>query len=128
MVVIDTNIIIDHLRQIGRGGSLFEKLVREHAKSDLAMSVISVQELFEGKSTENNNKLKNLLSTIAPLNVLPYTFEVAELAGQIARDSSQTMEFADAAIAASAIINGGELFTLNKKDFVNVSDLELFEL
>lgn len=37
------------------------------------------------------------------------------------------IEFADAAIAATAIINGALLATLNKKHFQSIRDLELWD-
>jgi len=51
MVILDTNIIIDHLRQ--KQESLFENLVNKINKNELAISVITIQELFTGKSTRN---------------------------------------------------------------------------
>ena len=126
MVVLDTNIIIDHLRSSASRQTALMKIVAEHPKTTLALSLLSVQELYEGKSTLQEEREKDLLSTISPLKLLPYTYEVAKLAGVIARDSSKPMELADAAIAATAILNHAELYTLNQKDFEEVEDLELF--
>ncbi len=44
------------------------------------------------------------------------------------RDSKTPIQFADAAIAATAIINGAELYTLNKKDFEKIPGLLLYRL
>lgn len=57
---------------------------------------------------------------------MPYTYEVAQLAGAIARDLKQSLEFADAAIAATAIVNGAVLATFNKRHFAGIEDLEFF--
>lgn len=43
-------------------------------------------------------------------------------------DTSVIIDFADAAIAATAIINKVALCTLNKKHFEGISDLELYQL
>ena len=43
------------------------------------------------------------------------------------RDISTPLEFMDAAIAATAILHGAQLFTLNKKDFERIGDLELYK-
>ncbi len=56
---------------------------------------------------------------------LPYTYEIAELAGSLTRDSKQLLLFADAAIAATALSNGASLATLNKKDFATIPGIEL---
>lgn len=89
------------------------------------MSVVSIQELYEGQSTRDAHKEALLLATITPLTILPYTSEVAKLAGEIARDLSQPIEFADAAIAATAITHDAQFATFNKKDFQGIKELEL---
>mgnify|MGYP001602359360 FL=1 len=69
-----------------------------------------------------------LLATITPLTIVPYTFEIAEQAGKIARDFLHPIEFADAAIAATAIVQGGKLLTLNQKHFIGIPELELIKI
>ncbi len=123
MVILDTNIIIDHLRQ-KKKDTIFRKIVGRYHPQTLAISIFTVQELYHGKSSAANQQEKDLLSIINALKILPYTFEVAELAGKIARDRFLPLDFADAAIAATAIINGCQLFTLDKRDFIGIDDLE----
>lgn len=101
-------------------------LVDQSPKAALAISLVSVQELFEGRSTLLEESEKNLLATISPLRILPYTYEVAKLAGTIARDIKKPIELADAAIAATTILNQAQLYTLNRKDFKEIPELELF--
>lgn len=126
MVIVDTNIIIDHLRlQPTQHDSKLMLLVKQHPKEILALSVISVQELYEGQSTKDRQKEQYLLATISPLKILPYTYEIAQLAGEIARDVEHPIELADAAIAATAILNNAALLTLNTKDFVGITRLVL---
>ena len=125
MVILDTGIIIDHLRLAKNSqNSILIRIVKQKPKETLALSIISVQELYEGQSTQDEDKEQALLATISPLRILPYTYEVAELAGKIARDLKQSIELADAAIAATAITNGCQLLTLNKKDFANIKNLD----
>jgi predicted nucleic acid-binding protein len=129
MVVIDTNIIIDHLRlQKTEQESLLMKLAKQLPKETLALSIISIQELYEGLSTRDSQKEQYLLATISPLKILSYTYETAQLAGQIARDLNHPIELADAAIAATTILNGASLQTINKKDFIDIKDLQLFNV
>jgi predicted nucleic acid-binding protein len=125
MVVIDTNIIIEHLRSGGKQDSQLMKIAKEKPKEVLAISLLSVQELYEGRSTQDNQKEQYLLATISPLRILPYTYEVAQLAGEIARDLDRPIELADAAISATTILNGASLLTLNKKDFIDIQNLKL---
>ena len=127
MVVLDTNVIIDHLRQPPKKSKLI-KLLEKYPQENFAVSVISIQELYEGKSTLDAQKENFLLSTINSLEILAYTFEVARLAGTIARNLDRPIDLADAAIAATTILNAGELFTLNKKDFSGIENLKLAEI
>ena len=127
MIVLDTNIIIDHLKKT-TGPTWLERIAQNFPKEKLAISVITVQELYEGQSTREKEKGKILLATITPLKILSYTYEIAELAGKIARDNQKPIELADAAIAATAIINNALLATFNKKDFIAIPRLKLLEL
>jgi predicted nucleic acid-binding protein len=127
MVVLDTNIIIDHLRQSPKKQTYLKKLVKKYNERNLFISIITIQEIYEGKNIAEKDKEEKFLSTISYLKILPYTFEVAQLAGEIARDSSNAIDLADAAIAATAIINGFDLFTLYKKDFVGIGNLQLID-
>ena len=127
MVILDTNIIIDHLRRKRKSKSFLEEIAAVKPKETLAISIVCIQELYEGNSTRDEEKEKNLLAAISPLKILPYTYEIAKLAGKIVRDGITSTEFADAAIAATAITSGGLLFTLNKKHFQGIKELELFE-
>ncbi len=126
MVILDTNIIIDHIRQPEAKDTHLMKIAQKVAKENLAISVITIQEFYEGRSTRNKEMEEYLLATISPLKILPYNYEVAQLAGEIARDLNQPIELADSAIAATAIINGAFLFTLNKKHFRNIKELNFY--
>src|SRR3989338_5723988 len=126
MVILDTSVIIDHLRQPFNKSSLV-KIIRSHPKESLCISIISIQELYEGQSTRDEEEEEDLIAVIAPLKILPYSYDIAKCAGQIMRDISTPLEFMDAAIAATAILHGAQLFTLNKKDFERIGDLELYK-
>lgn len=125
MVILDTNILIDHLRLSSKRESVLDKISKEISNDNLALSVISIQELFTGKSSREVAVEERILKLVVSLRVLPYTQEIAKLAGEILRDVNPDMEFADAAIAATAILNKAKLLTLNKKDFQAVKRLKL---
>ena len=129
MVILDTNIIIDHLRQHAQE-SLLMKLEKQYSKARLCVSIISIQELYEGRSTIQREKEDQLLSVVTPLKICAYSFEIATLAGKIARDLGigHPIDIADAAIAATAIVNHCELVTLDQKDFLKIPGLSLHPL
>jgi predicted nucleic acid-binding protein len=128
MVVLDTNVIVDHLRQSPNKKSLLMRVVEREGKENLFISVITLQELYEGKSTKDRGNLQSMLSVLAPLSILNYDTEIAELAGAIARDLKGPIEFADAAIAATCVFNGCDLLTLNEKHFKSIPHITLYTL
>jgi len=97
-------------------------------KEHIAMSVLSVQELYEGKSTRDQAKEASLLAVVTQYLLLPYSFDIAKHAGKLARELERPIEFPDAAIAATAIEQGAQLFTLNEKDFRDIPELTLYHL
>lgn len=127
MVVIDTSVVIDHIRQPRDQQTMLDTLSRRVPKSQLRLSVLSVQELYAGKSTREHKKEGYLVALIASLQTLPYSYAVAQLAGELVRDNVSPLTFADAGIAATAIVNGASLFTLNEKDFRGISGLQMFK-
>ncbi len=127
MVVIDTNIIIDHVRKT-REDSYLMRLVKQLHKDEVGISLITLQELYQGTSTRSLHVVEVLSIILSPLTLLPYTYEIAKLAGAITRDSQQPVTFVDAAIAATAISNSCTLATLNPKDFAGITNLELVKI
>lgn len=126
MVIIDTCIIIDHLRK-GKlsGPSVLRQFSEHYPQEQLSTSLVTIQELFEGQSSKDPEKENELLLVISELKQLPVTYEIARLAGTLTRDSKQPLEFADAAIAATALYHQADLFTLNEKDFKEIQGISL---
>ena len=123
MVVVDISVVIDHTRQKSKI-SIFDRFSKQ-TKDRLGISLITIQELFAGQSTKDKETEDRLLGLIDSLEILPYTFEVAKLAGEVERDLDQPIDLADAAIAATAIVNEAQLLTLNIKDFAKIKGLKL---
>lgn len=126
MVVVDTSIIIDYTRQAPRQSDL-ARFVKTTAE-EIAVAQVSIQELYRGKSTRQNAPRQLLEDTLAAMRILPYSYGIALRAGELMRDHSQPIEFADAAIAATAIEHGAGLLTLNLKDFAGIPELDLVKL
>jgi predicted nucleic acid-binding protein len=129
MVIIDTNIVIDHIRQKDiTKDTILIKLSKKFDKNTIAVSTITIAELFAGKSTRNINKETALLRIISPFRIIPVNYEIAKLAGEISRDNKNYLELADATIAATSIINHAPLLTLNENDFSQIKGLELLSI
>lgn len=126
MVILDTSVIIDHLRRPRGAGTVLLTLAQKMPKEDLAISMVTVHELYEGRSTREKGKEDALLASISPLRVLPYTYEIAQTAGELAREIDHPIDFPDAAIAATAIVHGALLVTLDTKSFKGIQGLEFY--
>jgi tRNA(fMet)-specific endonuclease VapC len=125
VVILDTNILIDYFRQPDNPDSPLIKLTKSKSKEKLAISIITIQELYAGKSSQFLREEQFFLNLIELFQVIAYEQETAKLAGIIMRDTSPTVPFGDAAIAATAILSKAKLLTLNKKDFQGIKKLKL---
>ncbi len=110
-VLVDTDILIDHLRGARR-------LVA--AGRVLAVSVVTRCELFAGNDDE-----QRLLALLAPMIQLPVDLEIAELAGATRRRAGVATP--DALIAATAIVHRLPLMTGNRRHFARVDGLRLVD-
>lgn len=128
VILLDTNIIIDHLRQPAGIPTILKILITKYGKESLYISVITIQELYAGASTRDTDEITKLVRTIKHLNIYQLTHNIARLAGTLTRDLSRSITFADAGIAATAIHYHAKLATKNTKDFVDIKGLELLTL
>jgi predicted nucleic acid-binding protein len=122
MVVIDTSIIIDHLRCPDKTKSIFTNLITQGTQS---ISILTYAELFSGKSVWQSNKAKQTIQTLCDnLNILPITSEIAVLAGKI--KLTHHLDLVDCLIAATSIVFQFPLSTLNIKHFRSIPSLKLY--
>ncbi len=128
MVILDTNILIDHLRQQNIKLTLYQKLLKKYSRKSLGISTISLQELFIGQSTRSTKFKKEILLSVSGIKVFSHNKAIAQLSGEFMRDSENNLQFADAAIAATAVHYGASLATLNTKDFKGIPGLKLLKL
>ncbi len=124
MVILDTSVLIDHLRSGGRRSPL-DILVDKYGWQKFSISVVTVQELFVGLSSKSQGA--EILELVSLAKSWPYTVEVAKKAGEILRDTKTGMNFADAAIAATCVANNCQLATINKKDFFEIAGLQMVD-
>ncbi len=128
MVIIDTSLVIDHLRQETAEDTILASLSLKYPNGELTISTITIQEIFAGKSSSYKKPLEKIATTLSNLTTVDYSIEIARLAGTLARDTRNNLQFADAAIAATAIHYGASLATLNSKDFTGIPRLKLLAL
>lgn len=123
-MVIDTSVLIAHLRSPNKQSTLFYKLP---ANISYSISTVTLFELYIG--AKNPEREKDILLLIRGLNILPFTGETAIKAAEIYRlliKQNKIIEFRDIFIAATCMVNNQSLITLNTKHFERVQDLKLY--
>lgn len=110
-VLVDTDVLIDHLR----GAARLERL----SGTALHYSVITRCELAAG-SRSQQPAVASLLAAMTPIAV---DEEIADAAGLIRREVG--IATPDALIAATAIARGLQLRSRNRRDFGRVDGLRL---
>jgi tRNA(fMet)-specific endonuclease VapC len=122
-MVIDTCIFIEHLRAKDRTTTTLYN-IPEGEK--LFLSAVTLYELHMGAPTAD--KKQRIEAIIEDLEVLPFTAEVAEKAGQIYHELKRTnslIEFRDIFIAATCIVYDQPIITSNKKHFKRIEELKI---
>ena len=115
-IILDTNIIIDHLRNIPQATKQLQEI--EDGNYRGLISVITITELMAAPkmSEQRFQSIKKLLSLFEIISVDSI---IAKAAGNLLAKyrASHGLEPMDALIAATAQVNEAVLFTLNKKHF-----------
>lgn len=114
-VVVDTSILIDHLRT---GGSA-TRLLHDGFESRrlITASVMTKVEVMAGMRAHQQEATESVFRL---LEWVPATDDIAEMAGGLARDYARShpgIEVVDYVIAATARELGAELWTRNAKHF-----------
>ena len=122
-LLIDTSILIDHLRKRNKRKSQYYKIVGNYT---LYVSTITLFELFAGAKDEQ--KMQDIDNIIEYLKILPFTRETAKKAGDIylsLREENKLIEAKDLFIAATALSHNLPLITLNVKHFDRIAELKI---
>lgn len=123
-IVIDTNVIIDHLRQEEKSEL---EIILEDQNFVPLISVATIQELFAGQSSKIIKEEKKIRKILTWFKTISINQEIGEFAGKIMRDIVGIIQFADAQIAATAILEKALLLTKNKKDFANIKGIKFYD-
>jgi predicted nucleic acid-binding protein len=120
-MVIDTSILIDHLRKINRTHTYFAQLP---PKTSLYVSAITVYELLAGAT--DLAKRQDAQTLLATLTILPIDEAIAaETAALYQSMKGNSIGLADMLIAATVLHHNLPLKTLNAKHFSRVAGLVL---
>ncbi|MBI3289989.1 type II toxin-antitoxin system VapC family toxin [Candidatus Microgenomates bacterium] len=123
-ILLDTSIIIDHIRQRDKSDTILDRLGKENF--ELLVSIITHTESYSGKSVWEEKVARVALEKVfSDIQILPLTEDISEKAGEIRANYGTSL--ADAIIAATALEHNLTLATLNIKDFKNIRGLKLFK-
>ena len=120
-ICLDTDVCIDILKGNERAKKIFEVA----SENKVHISVITVFELLLRKT--NIEIVERFINSI---NKLPIDDDVARTASKLQKDlldKNIKIDIRNLFIAACAINNDCELVTFNKKDFLNIGGLDLYE-
>lgn len=124
-ILIDTDIVIEYLRNKDKYSTELIKLMQEH---DLFLSSISEFELYLGaKTVRHQNDLEILFSEV---EVIPFDFGCGKIAANIWKETQarhQHVEIKDIFIASIAISNDVWLQSFNKRHFQGITGLKVWE-
>lgn len=122
-LVVETSILIDFLRAKLPETSIFYQINQEN---NLIISLITVAELFTGKSAQTQPGKDKLNSLFGGIEIRIPDMEDAVRAGEISH--RYQLSIADAFIAALASKLNLPLATLDQKAFSRIKNLKLFSL
>ena len=121
IVFIDTNIVIEYLK----GNEYIVKRIDDF--NTVYINDVVIMELYQG--AKNKRELNFIKKKILKFEVLRMNQDIISLAREILDryTLSHNTKIMDALIASTVIMYNIDLFTLNKKDFRYLSQIELID-
>jgi len=118
--LVDTSVLVDHLRGDARATKLLSELFRS---DEVIGSVMSRTEIRAGMRAAEKRGTERLLNT---LTWIPVDVEIADRAGELARryrTSHPSLDTVDYVIAATVVVNEVAFYTRNVKHFPMIKGL-----
>jgi predicted nucleic acid-binding protein len=119
-LLVDTNILIDHLRNLPQATTYLSQARRQER---LWLSAITVAEIYAGQKMRQPAELAKVKRFLQHFRVAYLDGTIAAQGGALARDFAVALP--DALIAATALNKGLQLVTRNTKHFANIPNLNL---
>jgi tRNA(fMet)-specific endonuclease VapC len=123
-LLIDTSILIDHLRKQRKDQTLFYRATFEH---ECRISAITEFEFRVGSTPKNYKFIEEILEDVP---VLPFDSACVQAATDLYQElkgNNQLLALPDVFIAATAIVHQIPLLTLNRKHFERIGRLRLLD-
>lgn len=122
VILCDTNILIE----LYKNNPVIISELRKIGSKKIAISSITQAELYYGAL--NKQELLQIKKHLSQLKILVVDTVVSEQFIQLMENYALSHKLAipDAIIAATALVNNLDLYTLNQKDFQFISNLSLY--
>ncbi|MEP7169452.1 MAG: type II toxin-antitoxin system VapC family toxin [Bacteroidota bacterium] len=123
VICVDTSVLIDYYRKKDKSKSRFFELSKKF--SLFSVSSVTEFEIYVGSNEEQDRFWNHFFENFI---VLSFDGKAAREAAKISsrlKMKNKRVEIPDLMIAATAIVYGCSLATLNKKDFELIESLEL---
>ena len=124
LVICDTDIIIEYFKN----NKKVIRKIEEFGFNNTAISCVTIGEMYFGALNKTElNKIRRVINKFIHLDL---DSEVSGIFTELMYQYSlsHNLSIPDALIAATALANEIELYTLNKKDFKFIKGLRLFKL
>lgn len=125
IVVIDTDIIINYVKQ--SASTILESYIRlqNQKKVELKVSTITIFEYFSGVSFSNNTEYETAELLFNQFTIQEVNEKIVKIAARLnnERRLSSSIGLADVLIASTALYLGAPLLTLNKHHFKLIPNL-----
>jgi len=130
-IVVDTSILIDFTRgeKTEKGSLLWMELVNyaKSGKHQLIVPSLAIFEFFSGKEMENSDDIEKAEDLLKDTFIEDLDEKIAKKAADLYRKHVRNIGVVDYVLAATSIVDDGELATLNSKHFSIFEDLKLFD-
>ncbi len=119
--VIDSDIIIDVLRQQEKAKKFVEEITKEG--NTIYISVLTESEVLSGKDCNDDTKRAKTQDFLASFEALDVTQSLARRGAELRREHDIPLH--DAIIAATALDLAAPIYSRNSKDFRRIKELKL---
>ena len=125
IIIIDTDIIINYVKQ--STSTILESYIRlqNQKKVELKVSTITIFEYFSGVSFSNNMEYETAELLFNQFTIQEVNEKIVKIAARLnnERKLSSSIGLADVLIASTALYLGAPLLTLNKHHFKLIPNL-----
>lgn len=125
IILVDTSILIDYYRKTDKANSVWVDLVRQGYK--FAISAVTKYEIYSGATQSQLDFWDSVLQVVEVISFDEASVDTAIEINKLLKKKRKQIDLADLFIAATAMVHGMPLATLNRKHFDRIETLRIVE-